>query len=101
MSITIDTQGYINFAPASIQEEVVQNVRTILGVMQGEAPLNRSFGISRESIDMPNPVAEARLTTEIMAAIRRFEPRAKVERVSFRRDDAHGQLLPEVVISLA
>ena len=101
MSITVTTNGYINFAPATLQEEVVQNVRVILGILQGEVPLKRDFGISRVSIDQPNPLAEARLTSEIMSAIKRYEPRAIIEQVKFRRNDALGQLFPEVVISLA
>ena len=43
----------IDFAPDNTIEEVLQNLRTILGTMKGEIPLDRNFGISGNVVDMP------------------------------------------------
>ena len=40
----------INFAPATIAEEVMQNVRMIISTIKYSVPMDREFGIDAQSI---------------------------------------------------
>lgn len=91
----------VNFAPETEAEEILQNVRTILSTRIGSVPLHRDFGISWEHLDKPYPVAKQLMMVEVIEAIERFEPRAKVESVEFDEtieDAMEGLLKPRVVV---
>ena len=88
--------GAVNFAPTSTVEEVIQNVRTILTTTVYSVPLDRTFGINPDMLDLPMPAAQARLTAEIVAAVEKFEPRAAVTEVAFAGDGADGILQPSI-----
>lgn len=90
----------INFAPTPA-EEIVQNVRTILTTLKGTVPLNRGFGIDPNLIDEPTAIAKARLTSAVIEAVKRSEPRVKVSAVSYLDELQEGRLVPIVHIDLA
>lgn len=81
-SIT-DFLGRVDFAPASEVKEILQNVKTIISTTKFSVPLDRDFGISGDLVDTPLPVAQARLSNEIIMAVRKYEPRAKITGISF------------------
>lgn len=90
----------VDFAPATEEAEVIQNVRTILKTCVGTVPLARDFGVTWEHLDKPLPVAQSLMRTAIVDAVTDFEPRARVQRVSFTGDGIEGLLKPKVVISI-
>ncbi|UNY40565.1 baseplate wedge protein [Pararheinheimera phage vB_PsoM_KLER1-1] len=92
----------INFAPSSVAEEVIQNVRTILATAKGSVPLDRSFGLDQAMLDKPLPIAMARLSQDAVAAIQAYEPRAKVIKVLFNDSTGaiNGRLTPTVRIQI-
>lgn len=79
---------------------IYQNVQTILATIKGTVPLDRTFGINADLVDTPMPLAQSRLTGEVVAAIERWEPRVKVVSVSFvnpgQTETADGRLIPRV-----
>lgn len=83
------TLGKINFSPDTLTE-ILQNVRTILSTPKYSVPLDRDFGIDVTMLDEPMPVAQARLTAEIIAAVQQWEPRVQVTKVSYDGDIADG-----------
>jgi len=88
---------------ASGVEEILQNVRVILSTPRGSVPLDRTFGIRIELLDLPLPEAMAVYTGEASAAVRRWEPRARIASVDFRRDEAgavDGRLIPRVHLQI-
>ena len=89
----------IDFAPGTVVEEVLQNVRTIITTIKGSIPLDRAFGIDGEVVDLPINVARAKLTNEIFRAIRLYEPRAVIEGITFEAD-LNGRLSPTVEVSV-
>ena len=91
--------GAVNFAPTSTVEEVIQNVRTILTTTVYSVPLDRTFGINPDMLDLPQPAAMARLTAEIVAAVEKFEPRAAVTNVAFTGNQ-DGRLSPTVSLRI-
>ena len=92
--------GAVDFAPASSTAEILQNVRTILTTLKKSVPMDREFGISGEVIDLPIASAQARLTSEIVAAVNKYEPRAQVIGVFYRGDGEEGVLNITVKVRL-
>lgn len=68
----------INFAPATVVEEVVQNVRCIMATPKFSVPLDRDLGLDPSYLDMPIEMAKAKYASELVLAIARKEPRAAV-----------------------
>ena len=97
--IQMNETPQIDFAPASVVEEVIQNVRTIITTIKYSIPLDRGFGIDGDVVDLPINVAQAKLTNEIFRAIRRYEPRAVIESIAFKGEDT-GRLIPIVGVSI-
>jgi phage baseplate assembly protein W len=89
----------IDFAPANIAAEIMQNVRTILTTPKYSVPLDRRFGVNIDILDSPLPKAMAVLQAEIITAVRRYEPRCRVIKVSFD-GDMDGKLIPKVRIKI-
>lgn len=92
----------IDFAPKDVLTEIIQNVRTIISTTQFSVPLDRRFGIDGTVIDLPLPVAMARISAEVIRAITEYEPRCRVVSVDFESTEAtdaeEGHLLPKVSI---
>lgn len=75
--------GEISFAPSTTVQEIIQNVRTIITTVKGSVPLDREFGIDGSIVDKPLPVAQAMVSRDVVSAIKRYEPRAKVKKVEY------------------
>lgn len=86
----------IDFAPPGVVAEVLQNVATILATVRYSVPYDRRFGINPEYLDDPMPISQARATADIIEAINRYEPRCRVESVSFDGNAMEGTLRPRV-----
>lgn len=100
MEYKVTVNNAVDFAPQTTTAEILQNVRTILNTRIGTVPLAREFGISWEHVDMPLPVAKSIMQGAVIDAIEEFEPRARVENVSFDGDGENGILRPTVIISI-
>lgn len=91
--------GEIDFAPSTEIEEIAQNVRTIIATPKYSVPMDRLFGVDTEIIDRPTPKAMAQLQAEIIQAIRKYEPRCKVKKVTFEGDN-DGKLNVKVRVEI-
>lgn len=103
MNFVVKLDADVDFNPASVVAEVLQNVRTILSTRKGSVPLDRDFGISWEYLDRPIDVAQMLMRSEIIDAVSKYEPRATVESVVFEgsaEDALDGILKPKVTISI-
>lgn len=89
----------IDFAPASEAAEILQNLRTIITTTKYSVPLNRDFGFNAEMLDKPMNVAQAQLQSEIIMAIKLYEPRVTVTSISFTGTD-DGQFIPKVQVMI-
>lgn len=90
----------VDFAPGSAVEEVLQNVRTLLATKKFSVPLDRALGLDFTVLDQPLPKAQAGMRVEIIEAIRKHEPRARVRRVDFSGEGIDGRLVPKVTVSV-
>lgn len=98
-TIISGTLSEIDFASASSVTEIVQNVKTIVSTAVGTVPLDRDFGVDSGLVDLPMPVARARLAAELIEKVKRYEPRVKVQRVTFS-GDADGRLTPHLEVDI-
>lgn len=89
----------IDFGPTSEFAEILQNVRTILATPVYSVPLDRGFGINAECVDLPLPVARAKAVQEIVTAIRKYEPRVSVTKITWEAD-MDGVLKPKVQVRI-
>ncbi len=92
-------QSGIDFAPATEAAEILQNVRTIITTTQYSVPLDRDFGINANMLDLPMNVAQARLQSEIITAIKKYETRVEITAISFS-GTADGVLVPKVQVKI-
>ena len=99
--IVTASAGPINFAPATVVEEVLQNVQTIMTTPKYSVPLFREFGVSATFLDAPMPVAMSRLSAELVTEIHQYEPRATVKKVTFTGNGLTGQLVAQAVITIS
>ena len=98
--ITADEKFVIQIAPATLIEEIIQNVVMIISTMKNTAPLHRDFGLSATFLDKPTVAAEAILIAEIFDAIEFYEPRAEIKSVSFVRDERAGKFVPRLEVGI-
>lgn len=78
---------------------VIQNVSLIINTKKGTIPMHRDFGLPMEFVDKPLDVAETIAVAEITDALEKFEPRAKLENLTFEKTkDGEMSLVVEVSI---
>lgn len=101
--VLVGSLKVVSFYPRTDLEEILQNVRTIIGTRRGTVPLDREFGISWDIVDRPINQARAAFSAEVVQQIRRYEPRAKVIRIELNENVGgaiDGKLEPRVVIGV-
>ena len=65
-------------------EAVDQELKILLTTPRGSVVMDRDFGIDMSLLATPVQTARARAQQDIVAAIRRYIPRCRVTRVTFR-----------------
>jgi len=91
----------VNLMPATVEDEIAQNVRTIVSTVQGTVPLAREFGVESSALDVPIEISKALLTAAVIDAVSQHEPRAEVVEVRFDDEQPiEGVLRPTVVINI-
>lgn len=72
---------WINWNP-SPGEEVAQCVRALLKTAPGSVPFARGLGTPQDLLDEPQSIAGAQLQAAVISAVRTYEPRVDVPRVT-------------------
>jgi phage baseplate assembly protein W len=83
----------MNWDPTA-EEEIAQNVRSIVATGLGTQPLARAVGLENLT-DRPVQVASAKLAAALAAQIKAYEPRAEVASISVTAT-VDGALSPTV-----
>lgn len=102
-TLIVTDKNKLNFAPATEIEEIYQNIATILKTIRGSVPLDRDFGVDWSPVDMPEPVAMNRYRAEVIDAIERDEPRARVLSIDFvntKDGVVDGILSPKITVEI-
>ncbi len=79
-------------------ERILQNGRNILTVMIGEVVLGRGIGINGDIVDLP--INKSMSMLDIETQFQKYEPRLKVNDVTYKIDGENGFLNPIVEVSI-
>lgn len=79
-------------------ERILQNGCNLLSVIQGEVVLGRAIGIDGSIVDTPINRAEGLM--KIKEQFEKYEPRLKVEKVTYTLDHQRGILRPKVEVTV-
>ena len=96
--LAMPVQG-IDFAPENEATEILQNLRTIITTTKYSVPLDRDFGVDADMLDLPINVAQAKLQSEMITAIKKYEPRVEITSISFTGTE-DGVLVPKVQVKI-
>lgn len=85
---TLITQNItVDFSPPDLLSEVTQNLRTIITTPKGSVPMFRDFGLDGGIVDLPVNSALAKIQSDIIMAVKKFEPRVKLTAINFEGDN--------------
>lgn len=74
--IRSDTPLSLSLCENDVEKSILQNVYSILTTAKGSIPMYRDFGLPMAYKDRPMNIVETIISSEIMNALRQFEPRA-------------------------
>ncbi|MCL2357478.1 MAG: phage tail protein [Defluviitaleaceae bacterium] len=98
--VTADGNMVNNLAPATLVDEISQNISTILLTPKGSVPLDRNFGTSWQFISRNTPAAESMIVSDILDAVEEYEPRAEILSITFDTNEMTGQIIPRLEVSI-
>lgn len=84
----------MNLFETDEKAEIKRNIAFLLSTYKYSCPMARNFGLEAKFIDKPNIMAESIARDEIIEAVRKYEPRAEVDEVTFTYDN--GKMYPVV-----
>ena len=90
----------INLAPATREEEILQNVAVIISTPKFSVPLDRGLGMAQRFLDKPIQTAQPILISEVLEAVEQYEPRAQICDVTFELGERPGALIPVVEVNI-
>ncbi len=93
-------QFKVNPFPESEKEEILQNVAIIILTPKFSVPLYRGFGLAGRFLDKSIAVAKTILTTEVLEAVEKYEPRAEIVSINFDINEKTGLLNPVVEVDI-
>lgn len=80
-TIRSDTPFSISLCENDEEKSVLQNVYAILTTQKGSVPMYREFGLPMAYKDRPLNTVETILASEIIEALKEFEPRATLSNI--------------------
>ena len=92
--------AHLSFNETNTLASILQNIAVILATPKGTVPMARDFGVDMDFLDVPIPKARLMMVAPVREAIERWEPRAKVLRVTEGEDPMNGKLIPTVEVEI-
>ncbi|MCE5315156.1 MAG: hypothetical protein ABFD49_11120 [Armatimonadota bacterium] len=86
----------LNLQPATINDEIAQNVRVISRTRRGSQPLDRQLGINGELVDTAGTRGQALYAAAVIDTLPQQEPRVVIKQVRFDGDAAAAQYSPVI-----
>ena len=93
------TPSGIVFAPVNETQEILQNVLTICLTQKYTVPLDRLLGVSGEALDEAVSRVRAKYKREVVQAVKKYEPRARVSAIDFSAD-LNGRIVPRIRVKI-
>lgn len=73
------------------EDEMRQELNTLLSTKAGSVPAFRDYGISWECLDAPYEVAESLFFQELLRKVERYIPSIQIQSVEFGHDPKNGE----------
>lgn len=89
----------LNF-DATGNQEILQNVAMILNSVVYSCPMDRAFSWDASILDRPINLIPSLLSSRLISAVNKYEPRASIVEISYGGDGANGQLQPKVKVKI-
>lgn len=83
----------------STAASVLQNIALLVATKQGTIPCYREFGLPMRFIGLPEKLASTVAAQEVIDAVERFEPRAKLNAVNTEYGDG-GKMIIILEVSI-
>lgn len=80
--------------------ELDRQMALLLSTREGTMPLDRSFGLNMDFVDMPPETAKSLYAAEVTEKVAKFIPTVRVKEITWNRTES-GKLNPKVVITSA
>ena len=93
------TPSGIEFAPVNETQEILQNVLTICLTQKYTVPLDRLLGVEGEALDEAVSRVRAKYKREVVEAVKKYEPRARVSAIDFAAD-LNGRIVPRIRVKI-
>ena len=93
------TPSGIEFAPVNETQEILQNVLTICLTQKYTVPLDRMLGVEGEALDEAVSRVRAKYKREVVEAVKKYEPRARVSAIDFSTD-LNGRVIPRIRVRI-
>ena len=93
------TPSGIEFAPVNETQEILQNVLTICLTQKYTVPLDRMLGVEGEALDEAVSRVRAKYKREVVEAVKKYEPRARVSAIDFSAD-LNGRVIPRIRVRI-
>lgn len=87
------------FMPSGETEEILQNVMTICLTQKYSVPMDRLLGLEGEFLDEAISKERAKFKAEVVRAVKKYEPRARVSRIDFEVDH-NGKVIPRIRVKI-
>ena len=89
----------IDFSPPTEVQEILQNVLTICLTQKYTVPLDRMLGVEGEALDEAVSRVRAKYKREVVEAVKKYEPRARVSAIDFAAD-LNGRIVPRIRVKI-
>lgn len=98
-SVLYDFQLEYTFTGDALTE-LDRQLALLLSTREGTMPLDRTFGLNMDFVDMPPEAAKSLYAAEVTEKVSKFIPAVRVQEITRSRVES-GQLKPKVVITSA
>lgn len=80
-------------------EDILRCLQTLYSTRKGSQPLDRDFGLDWGFIDKPLPVAQQEFAFEVIKQTRIYEPRVKIQEVTYVINELSGKMEPVIALT--
>lgn len=73
---------------------ILKCLKTLYTTVEGTQPLDREFGLKRDFLGQPIPIAQNLYMIEVIEKTEKYEQRVQVSEVEFEIDAEDGKMIP-------
>uniref|UniRef100_A8GLR0 IraD/Gp25-like domain-containing protein n=1 Tax=Serratia proteamaculans (strain 568) TaxID=399741 RepID=A8GLR0_SERP5 len=90
----------VNWSPATVVDEVLQNVAMLLATTVNTVPFDRGLGLTGGYVDSIPPAVRGQITRELVQKLSHYEPRAVLIEIEFVTVAESDRVVPKILIGV-